>query len=67
MEELNIVPMIADWTHQDDIIGNTLKQAYNTESIPFYVVVPPEGPAITPAPSPLTPGNLIKALEMGAR
>ena len=55
--------MIADMTNQDPAIVETLSQAYNVNSIPFYTVVPADGPAIKPPPSPLTPGNLIKALE----
>jgi len=59
--------MIADMTNQDPAIVETLAQAYNVNSIPFYIVVPPSGEAIKPPPSPLTPGNLIKALEAATK
>ena len=43
--------MIADMTNQDPAIVETLAQAYNVNSIPFYIVVPPSGGAIKPPPS----------------
>ena len=67
MEKHGIIPMLVDWTKGEPLIGEVLSDGFGRDSIPFYAVVPPDGPAITPPPSPLTPGNLVKALELGVK
>lgn len=43
MAELNVVPLVADWTRKNDEITAWL-QRYQRAGVPMYLVVPPSGP-----------------------
>ncbi len=63
LKELHAVPVIADWTKRDWMIGETLAEL-GESGVPFNMVFPadPKRPAIV-LPRVLTQGIVLKALE----
>jgi len=51
--------MLADWSTENPIIEEIL-HTYNHPSIPYYLIIPSEGPA-RQLDAVITPGQLLKA------
>jgi thiol:disulfide interchange protein DsbD len=63
MQRLSIVPLKADWTRKDDVIGGWLKR-FGRAGVPMYLVIPPEGVSkAVLLPEVITPDMVIQALE----
>lgn len=62
-----VIPLKADWTRKDEIIGAWLKR-WGRAGVPMYLVVPPSGvgDAIL-LPEVITPGMVIEAVETASR
>ncbi len=62
--ENNIIPLKADWTNRDDVIGRTLA-GYGRSSVPFYVLYGPDSDRSEPQilPPILTPRIVLDAVE----
>ncbi len=61
-----VVPLVADWTRQDDQIGAWLRR-YDRAGVPMYLVIPPSGieHAIL-LPEVITPSMVVRAIEDAA-
>ena len=55
------VPVLADWTSENPIIQATLN-AFDHPSIPYYLIIHPEGEVIE-LDAVVTPGEFLEALE----
>jgi len=61
-----VVPLKADWTRRDPVIGEWLKR-YGRAGVPFYLVIPAEAGAETiPLSEVITPDMVVDALERGS-
>jgi len=63
LKALNVVPMRADWTTQDETITKLLRK-FNRSGVPLYVVFPaqhPDAPIVLP--EVITPGIVLEKLD----
>lgn len=61
-EELGVVTLVADWTSRDETITRALAQ-FGRNSVPLYVLYPPDGSEPIILPEIITPGIVLEALE----
>jgi suppressor for copper-sensitivity B len=61
----NVVPMVADWTRQDEDIARFLR-SNNRFGVPFNIVYGPGAPDGIPLPELLTSETVLNALEKAA-
>lgn len=67
MKDLGVVPVKADWTRRDPVIGEWLAR-YDRAAVPFYVVLPAD-PAAGPIPlgEVITPDGVIEAMQVASK
>ncbi len=61
LEELDVVPMLADLSRPDEMVKGFLI-AFEHPSIPYYMVIPPDGPILW-LDAVITPKQVVKLLE----
>lgn len=62
LDELDVVLLKADWTHQDPQISQALA-GFNRSAVPFNLIYGPDTPSPVILPEILTPGIVLDALE----